>query len=287
MDNNQNNGQPMDGQGFVQPQQGFVQPQMNYNQAQPQMQSGYGQAQSGYGQPQMQSGYGQAQPGYGQPQMQSGYVQAQPGYGQPQMQSGYGQVQPGYGQPQMQPGYGQAQPGYGQPQQMYGQSQMQAGPKKPINKKMIAIVASIAVVAILAIIFIPKLLKGDAETPFDDIKVGMTMAEVSKALDIEPEFDEDTWYKRDVEAFGAVGRLQIVFDYDDVLDRVNWYVDEEDCKSSKAYNNAISEIKDYYTDEYGKPEYDKEDNEYTWEASLGIEYELEINDEDFVLRYRK
>ena len=234
MDNYQNNGQPMYGQGFVQPQQGFVQPQMNYDQAQQQMQPGYGQS------------------------------QPQPGYGQLQMQ-----------------------PGYGQPQQMSGQPQLQPVPKKPINKNMVAIVASIAVVAILAIIFIPKLLKGDAETPFDDIKVGMTMAEVSKALDIEPEFGEDTWYKRDVEAFGAVGRLQIVFDYDDVLDRVNWYVDEDDCKSSKAYNNAISEIKDYYTDKYGKPEYEKEDNEYTWEASLEIEYELEINDEYFVLRYRK
>lgn len=272
MDNNQNNGQPMDGQGFVQPQQGFVQPQMNYDQAQ--------QMQPGYGQSQPQSGYGQPQQMYGQQQMQPGYGQVQPGYGQPQMQPGYSQVQPGYGQPQM-------QPGYGQPQQMYGQPQMQPGPKKPINKKMVAIVASVAVVAILAIVLIPKLFKGNAKTPFDGIKVGMTMSEVSKALDIEPEFDEDTWYKRDVEAFGAVGRLQIVFDYDDVLDRVNWYVDEEDCKSSKAYNNAISEIKDYYTDKYGKPEYEKEDNEYTWEASLGIEYELEINDEDFVLRYRK
>ncbi len=263
MDNNQNNLQSMENQGFVQPQM-----QPGFEQAQ--------QYQPGYGQPQMQPNYGQPQQGYGQ---------SQQSYGQPQMQPGYGQSQQGFVQPQMQPGYGQPQQMYGQPQQMYGQPQ--ASPKKPINKKAVAIVASVLVVAILAIIFIPKLFKNNSKTPFDGIKVGMTMSEVSKALDIEPEFDEDTWYKRDVEAFGAVGRLQIVFDYDDVLDRVNWYVDEEDCKSSKAYNNAITEIKDYYTDKYGKPEYEKEDNEYTWEASLGIEYELEINEDDFVLRYRK
>ena len=234
MDNNQNNGQPIEGQGFVQPQ----------------MQQ-YGQSQQGFEQPQMQQQYGQPQQ----------YQQMQQPYGQPQQHQQY--------------------------QQPYGQPQMQVGPKKPVNKKAIAIVASVLVVAILAIVLVPKLFKDKQKTPFDGLKMGMSMQEVAVALDIEPEFDESTWYKRDVEAFGAVGRLQIIFNYDDEFDHVNWYVDREDCSSSKAYDKAIEEIKDYYTDKYGEPEYDPEENEYNWELSMGLEYELEIQDEDeFVLRYR-
>ena len=59
-----------------------------------------------------------------QPQMQQGYAQPQMQY--QNMQQGYTQ------QPQMQYGYGQP---------------MNKGPKKPVNKKALAIVAAIAVVA--------------------------------------------------------------------------------------------------------------------------------------------
>ena len=245
MDNNQNMGQFTDNQaGFVQPQQGFVQPQQ-----------GFVQPQQGFAQP--QQGFAQPQQMYGQPQMQ--YQNMQPGYGQ---------------QPYMQPGY--------------GQPQGPTGPKKPVNMKAVGIVAAVLVVVILAVVFIPKLFgksgSGKSETPFDGIKLGMTMKEVEKALDIEGDYSDDTWYKEDVKAFGVEGRLQIVFDYDGVLDRVNWYVDEEDCKTLKQYNKAIEEIEKYYTDKYGEPE--KDGDEYNWELPMDLEYELELQDDGFVLRYR-
>ncbi len=268
MDNNHNMGQPMENQGFVQPQmqQPYGQPQQAYDQ--PQM--NYGQPQMQY--QNMQQGYGQPQQPYGQPQMQ--YQNMQQGYGQPQ--------QP-YGQPQMQ--YQNMQQGYGQ--SPYGQPQMPAGPKKPVNKKAIGIAAAVLLVVILAIIIVPKLFDGKGKknkTPFDGIEIGMTKKEVAKVIDLDSEYDEDTWYDDDREAFGVEGSLQIVFDYDGTVDRINWYVDEEDCDSPKAYDKAVEDIKEYYTDKYGEP--DKDGVEYNWELPKDLEYELEMKDYGFVLRYR-
>ena len=246
MDNNQNMGQFTDNQAGYAPQQGFAQPQQGYA-----PQQGFAQPQQGYAPQQM----------YGQPQMQ--YQNMQQPYGQ----------QP-YGQPQMH--YGQ-QP-YGQPP---------AGPKKPLNKKAIVIAAAVLAVVILAIIFVPKLFgeKGKKnKTPFDGLELGMTKKEVAKAIDSDSDFDEDTWYDDDREAFGVEGSLQIVFDYDGTVDRINWYVDEEDCDSSKAYDKAVESIKEYYTDKFGQP--DEDGVEYNWELPGDLEYELEMKDYGFVLRYR-
>ncbi len=277
MDNNQNMGQPMDNQGYAQPQQAYDPSQMNYGQPQQDYQQGYPQQQMNYQQPQMN---------YGQPQMQ-GYDQSQMQYQQSQqMQQPYGQqmqyqnMQQGYGQPQMQ--YQNMQQGYGQPQMNYGQPQMPAGPKKPVNKKAIIIAAAVLVVAILAIILVPKLFKDSSKTPFDDIEIGMSYKEVSKKIDMETGYGAE--YAYGIEGFGVTGELQIIFDSDEKLDHVNWYVDEDDCDSSKQYEAAIEAIKDYYTDEYGKPEVDED--EYSWELSNDLEYELEINDYGFILRYR-
>lgn len=269
MDNNQNMGQPMDNQSYAQPQQAYDPSQMNYGQQQMNYQQGYPQQQMNYQQP--QQGYDQSQMQYQQPQ------QMQQPYGQQ-----YQQPQQGYVQPQMQ--YQQMQQGYGQPQMNYGQPQVPAGPKKPVNKKAIIIAAAVLAVAILAIIFIPKLFKGSSQTPFDDIELGMSYKEVSKKLDMDGGFSDDTWYVRGHQAFGVGGKLQLVFDSDNKLDRVNWYVDVSDCASAEQYDDAVEEIKDYYTDKYGKPEID--DGEYSWELPNDLEYELEIDDYGFVLRYR-
>lgn len=251
MDNNQNMGQPMDN-----------------------MQQGYGQPQQMYQQP--QQGFVQPQQGYGQPQQ--GFAQPQQMYGQPQMQ--YQNMQQGYGQ---QP-YGQPQMNYGQ--QPYGQPSMPAGPKKPVNKKAIIIGAAILAVVILAIVIVPKLFdksKG-GKTPFDGLELGMTKKEVAKVIDSDTDYDEETWYDDDRAAFGVEGSLQIVFDDDGTIDRMNWYVYEDDCDSPEACDKAIEDIEEYYTDKYGQPEEDGD--EYSWELPDYLEYELEMKDYGFVLRYR-
>ncbi len=254
MDNNQNMGQFTDNQAGYAPQQGFVQPQQ-----------GFVQPQQGFAQPQQ---------GFVQPQQ--GFAQPQQGFAQPQMQ--YQNMQQPYGQ---QP-YGQSQMNYGQ--QPYGQPSV--APKKPLNKKAIGIGAAVVLVIILAIVFVPKLFGGSSsnKTPFDKVKLGMTKDEVKKVIDMDDDYDDDTWYDRECKAFGVEGRLQIVFDYDGVVDRINWYVDEDDCESSKAYDKAVEDIKEYYTDKYGKPE--KDGDEYNWELPMNLEYELEMESDGFVLRYR-
>ncbi len=260
MDNNQNMGQFTDNQaGYAQPQQGFVQPQQ------------------GFVQPQQM--YQQPQQGYAQPQQM--YQQPQQGYAQPQQM--YQQPQQMYGQPQQ---YQQMQQPYSQPQMGYGQPQNQMAPKKPLNKKAIGIGAAVLLVIILAIIVVPKLFGGSSKnnTPFDDVKLGMTKKEVAKVITTNTDYEEDTWYDRECKAFGVEGRLQIVFNYDDEVDRINWYVDEADCESSKAYEKAVEDIKEYYTDKYGRPEVDGD--EYNWELPMDLEYELEIDGDGFVLRYR-
>lgn len=244
MDNNQNMGQP-------------ISPQMDFTQ----------QPQAGFVQPQMDNTQ--------QPQMN--YNQQQMGYGQQQMN--YGQQQMGYNQQQM--NYGQQQMGYGQQPQGYGP--ITPKPIK-INKKAMLIVAAIAAVVLL-IIFIPKLFKPD--TPFDKIKLGMSTSKVMKEYDLTDDdygiFGDTLRTKED--GFGVTGNLQICLDYDLLtVDRVNWYVYEEDCKSEKAYEDAIDEIIDYYTDECGKPE--KYDDEYTWRKG-GYKYELEVDDDEFTLRYKR
>ena len=188
---------------------------------------------------------------------------------QPQMQ--YQNMQQGYQQPQMQ--YQNMQQGYQRPQ----------GPKKPLNKKAVMIAAAVAVVALL-IIFIPKLFKPD--TPFDKVRLGMSTKKVMETFNLtEDDFGMfgDTLYT-DVKAFGVEGRLQLCLDYNEIkLENVNWYVDLEDCASEKEFKEAIKDIKDYYTKEYGKP--DKDGDVYEWEAK-NAEYELDVREDEFILRYR-
>ena len=281
MDNYQNNGQPVEGQGFVQPQmQQYGQPQQGFEQ--PQMQQ-YGQPQQGFEQPQMQQ-YGQPQmQSYGQPQ----YQNVQQPYGQPQYQN----VQQPYGQPQ----YQNVQQPYGQQQaynqQMYANSPQGYGggpaPKKPIviNKKIIIIAVALLAV-ILAVIFIPKLFK-KSEPPFEDVKLGLTMDEVVERYKIkEKDAHGMDAYKDNVEGFGVEGNLQFCFS-DDTLYMVNWYVYDYNC-SEEDMDKAVDEAKEYYTEELGEPE--KEDNsdfdeiKYVWEYGDGAELELVIGDGYIILR---
>ena len=197
-----------------------------------------------------------------QPQMQQGYAQPQMQY--QNMQQGYTQ------QPQMQYGYGQP---------------MNKGPKKPVNKKALAIVAAIAVVALL-IIFIPKIFKPD--TPFDKVKLGMTTKKVMDIYNLtEDDYGMfgDTLYT-DEKGFGVEGRLQLCLDFSEVkLDHVNWYVDRDDCESDDAYEEAIKDIKKYYTRICGKP--DKDGDELVWEDD-DLRYELDLGDDDeFILRMKE
>ena len=272
---------------------------MDHNMGENMYNQNYGQSQPGYDQSQMQ--YHGMQPGYDQSQMQ--YHGMQPGYDQSQMQ--YHGMQPGYDQSQvqyhgMQPGYDQSQmqyqnmqTSYGQPvgynNQMYsGQMGYQSVPKtrKPVNIKMLIIILSAVFVVALAIIFIPKLFN-KVQPPFKSVELGLSLDEVVEKYKIkEKDAHGMDAYKDNVEGFGVEGDLQFCF-HNDVLYMVNWYAyeyenDEDDIEK------AIDDAKEYYTDKYGKPEKDVDEDygetRYTWELEDGAELQLSILDECIIIR---
>ncbi len=271
-------------QPMGQPVYGQPMNQTNYtNMQQPMGQSGYGQPMNHTGYPNMQQPMGQ--PGYGQQMNHTGYPNmqqpmGQPGYGQPMNQTGYPNMQQQMGQS----GYGQ-QPQYGGYQNNYAGPNNGMTPGMKVNPKVLAIVAAIIVVAILAIVFVPKLFAGGKDKdPFHGLELGMDRKEVCKELGIKDNSDDEYLYA-DVDAFGVPGRLQMVFD-DDELDRCNWYVDDYDCDSEKEFEKAAENIEKTYTKKYGKPDKDTDGDEtkYVWEDD-DYEFELAVDENDFVLRW--
>ena len=195
----------------------------------------------------------------------------------------------------MQTQYGGMAPGYGQPQMNYNQqmypNQPQGNPngitpgkQLLINKKFIIIAASVVAV-ILAIIFIPKLFS-KATPPFKDIEFGMSVDEVSEEYDVDTAYTVDA-YKYEVEGFGVEGNAQFCF-YLDELNQVNWYVYLDELDDEDDYEKAFDMAKEYYTEEYGKPDKENDYDDvplYVWEIDSKNEIQLADHDDFFVLRY--
>ncbi len=235
--------------------------------------------------------YPNSQSNMGQSMNQTGYTSPQPGmgqqaYGQPMNQAGYQNMQPNMGQPMGQQPYGQ-QMNQGYYQNNYNGTNNNMTPGMKINPKILGIVVGVILVIILCVVFIPKLFKGkgDPDTnPFDGLEIGMERELVIEKFDIDD--DGDDYQYADVEAFGVTGNLQIVF-YDDELSRCNWYVDDYQCDSEKQFEQAAEDIEEHYTDLYGKPdkEEDGDELECVWvDDENDVEYELEVDDNEIVLR---
>ena len=99
----------------------------------------------------------------------------------------------------------------------------------------------------------------------------------------------DTLYA-DETCYGVEGSLQLCLDDNEVkLDHINWYVYRRECKNDKQFENAIKEVKKCFKFICGKPEHEKDgdDDIYIWEAKDGEYYELEVRENEFILRYGK
>jgi len=84
------------------------------------------------------------------------------------------------------------------------------------------------------------------------------------------------------------GHGQFCF-YEDELQNVNWYVYKDDYSNGE-YEKVLKTIKEYYTDEYGEPSERDDDDDYLerlrWDCGKNKRYELDVEEDMFVLRYR-